>query len=47
MCMYVDYHGPEGRCVLGKAGGHQVVRRARVFFLVILFHSDGGACREP
>ncbi len=46
MRMGVDYRGLGGGRVLGKCGGHQVVRRARALFLVVLSHGDGGVCEE-
>ncbi len=44
--MGVDYCGFGGGRVLGKGGGHQVMRKARALFLVVLSHGEGGGCEE-
>ncbi len=46
MGMGVDYRGLGGRRALGEGGGHQVMRRARILFLVILSHGDRGSCEK-
>ncbi len=37
---YVNYRGLGGGHVLGKGRGHQVMRRVRALFLIVLSHSE-------